>query len=106
MPLDAGTLVGPYQIQSLIGAGGMGEVYLERDTTLHRHVAIKVLPAPSPRTANDWQRLEREARALASLNHKNVAIVRGLEKDSSGSGRYNAAVMEYVERIPAQGKPL
>jgi len=77
MPLDAGTLVGPYEIQSLIGAGGMGEVYLARDTTLQRHVAIKVLPASLANDSERLARLEREARALASLNHQNVAIVHG-----------------------------
>ncbi len=65
MSLSAGTRLGPYEILSALGAGGMGEVYRARDTTLNRDVAIKVLP---DLFASDTERLARFTRALASLN--------------------------------------
>ncbi len=70
-----GQRIGPYQISSLIGAGGMGEVYKARDTRLDRPVAIKVLPQ---QVANDPQardRFEREARAIAALNHPHICTL-------------------------------
>ena len=54
MAIEAGARIGPYEVLSLLGAGGMGEVYRARDTTLHRDVAIKVLPDSSPATPNGW----------------------------------------------------
>src|SRR5215475_9315226 len=93
MSLEAGTRVGPYEIVSAIGAGGMGEVWRARDTKLNRDVAIKVL---LPAVANDPERLARfgrEAQVLASLNHPNIAAIYGLE-DSTG---VPALVMELVE---------
>jgi serine/threonine-protein kinase len=93
MTLSTGTRVGPYEVLSRIGAGGMGEVYRARDTTLKRDVAIKVL---LPTVANDPERLarfSREAQLLASLNHPNIAHVHGLA-DANGVG---ALVMEFVE---------
>ena len=74
-----GQRIGPYQIASRIGAGGMGEVYQARDTTLNRQVAIKVL---LPAIANDPDRLarfRREAQVLASLNHPHIAQIHGFE---------------------------
>ena len=78
-----GQRIGPYQIASRIGAGGMGEVYQARDTTLNRQVAIKVL---LPAVASDPDRLarfRREARMLASLNHPHIAQIHGFE-DADG----------------------
>ena len=97
--LAPGTRLGPYEIISLLGAGGMGEVYRARDTKLHREVAIKVL---LPSVANDRDRLARfasEARMLAALNHPNIAQVHGLEEVPADSGRaqLQALVMELVE---------
>ena len=92
MPLAAGTRLGPYEIVSAIGAGGMGEVYRARDTRLNRDVAIKVLPA---NVANDPDRLgrfRREAQLLASLNHPNIAHIYGVEDASAA----HALVMELV----------
>src|SRR5262245_33933360 len=64
-----GRSLGIYQIQALIGAGGMGEVYRARDTRLRRDVAIKILPEAFTRDADRRARFEREARVLATLNH-------------------------------------
>src|SRR4051812_25521531 len=88
-----GTHVGPYEIISMLGAGGMGEVYRARDSRLNRDVAIKVL---LPTLANDADRLARfarEAQLLAALNHPNIAHIHGLE-DAAGM---RALVMELVE---------
>lgn len=93
MALAPGTKLGPYEILSAIGAGGMGEVYQAHDTKLRRDVALKVLPVQFVRDAERIARLEREAQMLASLNHPNVASIYGLE-DSSG---VRALVMELVE---------
>jgi len=75
MPLASGTKLGPYEIQSPLGAGGMGEVYRSRDTRLDRIVAIKVLPSSFAADADRLQRFEREARSVAALNHPNILAV-------------------------------
>src|SRR5499425_1780204 len=93
MSLNAGTRLGPYEIVSAIGAGGMGEVYRATDITLGRDVAIKVLPEAFAQDPDRVARFEREAKTLASLNHPNIAIIHGLEKSQ---GAY-ALVMELVE---------
>jgi eukaryotic-like serine/threonine-protein kinase len=72
MPLAPGTKLGPYEIESVLGAGGMGEVYRARDTRLDRQVAIKVLASSLSSSAELKQRLEREARAISSLNHPHI----------------------------------
>jgi serine/threonine protein kinase len=69
MALTAGTKLGPYEIQSSLGAGGMGEVYRARDTLLERDVAIKVLPESLSLEPDRLRRFEQEARAVAALNH-------------------------------------
>jgi eukaryotic-like serine/threonine-protein kinase len=93
MALAPGTRLGPYEILSALGAGGMGEVYRARDTKLNRDVAIKVLPDSVARDPERLIRFEREARVLAALNHPNIAHIHGLE-DSTGT---QALVMELVE---------
>ena len=75
MPLDAGTTLGPYEIQAPLGAGGMGEVYQARDTRLDRTVAIKVLPEHAAADPDLKQRFEREARTVAALNHPHVCTL-------------------------------
>jgi DNA-binding beta-propeller fold protein YncE len=93
MALIAGTRLGPYEILTAIGAGGLGEVYRARDTKLHRDVAIKVLPDLFAGDAERLARFEREARTLAALNHPHIAQVFGVEE----SGKIHALVMEFVE---------
>jgi len=75
MTLSAGTKLGPYEIVSPLGAGGMGEVYRARDTRLERDVAIKVLPASYSRDPDRLRRFEQEARAASQLNHPNIVTV-------------------------------
>src|SRR5438067_11309829 len=77
--LKAGTRIGPYEVVSMVGAGGMGEVYCARDTRLGRNVAIKVLPPAFMADADRLARFEREARVLASLNHPHIATIHGIE---------------------------
>ena len=72
MPLTSGTKLGPYEIQSPLGAGGMGEVYRARDTRLDRTVAVKILPTHLSDSPEFRQRFEREARAISSLNHSHI----------------------------------
>jgi serine/threonine protein kinase len=93
MALSPGARLGPYEIVSLLGEGGMGQVYRARDTQLGRDVAIKILPGAFAADPDRLMRFEREARTLATLNHAHIAQVYGLE--SSGASR--AIVMELVE---------
>jgi serine/threonine protein kinase/Tol biopolymer transport system component len=93
MALATGTRLGPYEILSAIGAGGMGEVYRARDTKLDRDVAIKVLPEAFAGDPERTARFQREAKTLASLNHPHIAIIHGLEQ----AGDIQALVMELVE---------
>lgn len=76
----AGRRIGPYQILSLIGAGGMGEVYLAEDTTLGRRVALKLLPARYTRHPDRVLRFEMEARAASALNHPNIVTIHQIGK--------------------------
>jgi serine/threonine protein kinase len=73
MPLNAGTRVGPYEILSALGVGGMGEVYRARDTKLGRDVALKVIPDTFALDGDRLARFTREAHVLASLNHPHIA---------------------------------
>src|SRR5262245_47992469 len=75
MSLAEGTPLGPYQIVSLLGAGGMGEVYRAHDPRLGRDVAVKILPEAFSAEADRVWRFEREARAVASLNHPNICTI-------------------------------
>src|SRR5450755_1290894 len=75
MSLTSGTKLGPYEIQSPIGAGGMGEVYRARDARLNRDVAIKILPASFSSDRDRLQRFAQEARAAAALNHPNILSI-------------------------------
>ena len=89
MPLPAGDKLGPYQILALIGAGGMGEVYRAKDPRLNRDVAIKV-------SASQFsERFEREAKAIAALNHPHICQIYDIGP--------NYLVMEFIEGTPLQG---
>src|SRR4051794_23025460 len=90
MPLPPGTRLGPYEIQSTVGVGGMGEVYRASDATLGRSVAIKGLPEAFVHDAERLARFECEARTLAALNHPNSAHIYGLDKSTG----MHALVME------------
>ena len=93
MTMEPGTQLGHYTIASLIGAGGMGEVYRATDTKLKRDVAVKVLPSEVASDPERLARFQREAEVLASLNHPNIAAIYGLED----AGDTKALVMELVE---------
>jgi serine/threonine protein kinase len=99
--LETGAMIGPYRIDRLIGAGGMGEVYRARDTKLGREVAIKVLPDAFLADPERLARFEREARLLAALNHPHIGAIYGFEEadPSPGSGQpgVRALVLELVE---------
>ena len=94
LPLTLGARLGPYEILSALGAGGMGEVYRARDTRLKREVALKILPDSFAADPERLARFQREAEVLASLNHPHIAQIYGLE-DIGAGGR--ALVMELVE---------
>src|SRR6202521_5051542 len=89
MPLQPGDKLGPYEILTPIGAGGMGEVYKARDTRLDRLVAVKVSKTEFS------ERFEREARAVAALNHSNICTLHDVGP--------NYLVMEYIEGTPLKG---
>jgi eukaryotic-like serine/threonine-protein kinase len=93
MSLEAGTKLGPYEIVSPLGAGGMGEVYRARDMRLDRTVAIKVLPQHLADTPEARQRFEREARAISSLNHPKICTL----FDVGSQDGTDYLVMEYLE---------
>src|SRR5262245_54545456 len=95
MSLGPGTRLGPYEIVSPLGAGGMGEVYRARDTKLGREVAIKVLPSSLTADPERLARFTREAQVLASLNHPNIAAIHHVEETGDGP----ALVMELVEGV-------
>src|SRR5687768_1478025 len=95
MRLSAGTRMGPYEVESAIGAGGMGEVYKARDTRLERSVAIKVLPHHLASSSDLRARLEREARAISSLQHPNICVLHDVGHDAESTTDY--LVMEFLE---------
>src|SRR5919205_3206838 len=93
MSLGNGARLGPYEILSAIGAGGMGEVYRARDAKLNRDVALKILPAAVASDPDRLVRFHREAQVLASLNHPHIGAIYGFED----SGDTHALVLELVE---------
>jgi serine/threonine protein kinase/Tol biopolymer transport system component len=93
MGLATGTKLGPYEIQSPLGAGGMGEVYRARDTRLERTVAVKILPAQFSSDPVRKQRFEREAKAISSLNHPHICVL----YDVGHQDGMDFLVMECVE---------
>src|SRR6188768_1770438 len=93
MQLSRGIRLAQYEIGSLIGAGGMGEVYRAKDTKLNRDVAIKLLPAGFSEDHDRLARFQREAEVLASLNHPNIGAIYDLQAD----GVQRFLVLELVE---------
>ena len=93
MALNFGTKLGPYEIESPLGAGGMGEVYRARDTRLDRTVAVKILPAHLSENDLAKQRFDREARAISSLNHPNICTL----YDVGHQDGVDYLVMEFLE---------
>src|SRR5436190_16516627 len=95
MGLAPGIRLGPYEILSALGAGGMGEVYRARDTKLSRDVALKILPEAFAADPERLARFKREAHVLASINHPNIAAIYGFED----SGETHALVLELVDGL-------
>jgi len=108
MPLSVGDKLGHYEVLSLLGVGGMGEVYRAKDTKLDRQVAIKVLPSALARDPERLARFEREAKVLASLDHPNIGHIYGLV-DSENSRALVLALIEgptLADSIQAGPLPL
>ena len=97
MTFAPGTRLGPYEVLSPLGAGGMGEVYRARDTRVDRSVALKVLPEEFFESEERRGRFEREARMLASLNHPGIAVLYSFEETGGGSSTRHLLVMELIE---------
>ena len=93
--MESGTKFGHYEFLSLLGKGGIGEVWRAKDTKLRREVAIKVLPEEFSRDADHLARFQREARAASALNHPNICIVHDLDEHvrdgCRGAGGFHAA---------------
>jgi serine/threonine protein kinase/dienelactone hydrolase len=107
MALTSGTKFGPYEIGSLLGVGGMGEVYSARDTRLNRTVAIKILPSHLSSNPDLRSRFEQEAKSISALQHPNICVVH----DIGSQDGVDFMVMEYVsgqtldQLVPADGLP-
>src|SRR5215216_1417967 len=93
MTLAPQTQLGRYEVRSLLGAGGMGEVYLAQDTSLNRKVALKVLPAEVASNQDRMRRFKQEATSAASLNHPNIAHIYEIGQANG----YNFIALEYVD---------
>jgi serine/threonine protein kinase len=100
MSLSSGARLGPYEIVSPIGAGGMGEVYRARDTRLERTVAIKVLPQQLSSSPEVRQRFEREAKTISQLSHPHICAL----YDVGNQDGVEYLVMEYLEGETLGGK--
>ena len=104
MTLASGMRLGPYEIQSAIGAGGMGEVYRARDTQLRRDVALKILPADLALDPERLARFDREAQALAALNHPHIAQFHGMAtKAQSAPSSWNSS---RARRWPSESRAV
>jgi serine/threonine protein kinase/Tol biopolymer transport system component len=107
-----GSQLGPYRIESLLGVGGMGEVYRATDVTLDRQVAVKMLPAAVANDPDRVARFRRESKALAALNHPNIAAIYGMQAVNGADHEALALVLELVDgptlavKLAAGGLPL
>ena len=106
MPLSAGDKLGHYEVLSLIGKGGMGEVYKARDTTLKRDVALKVMPASFLPDTERMARFEREAEVLASLDHPNIGPIYGIVDSENTRGLVLALIEGRTLADQIAGGPL
>jgi Tol biopolymer transport system component len=97
--ISPGTRLGPYEIQTLLGAGGMGEVYRARDSRLQRDVAVKVLPRALAEDQDRLKRFEREARAAGQLNHPNIMAVHDIGSTDTNGGGLPYIVCELLEGV-------
>src|SRR6202022_2502906 len=93
MALTSGTKLGPYEIKSPVGAGGMGEVYCARDTRLDREVAIKVLPSHLTQNHDLRARFEREAKTISGLQHPHICVLYDVGRQDG----VDFLVMEYLK---------
>src|SRR6059058_491278 len=100
MPLISGTRLGRYEIRSKLGEGGMGEVYLARDTKLDREVALKILPADVASRQDRMRRFVQEAKSAAALNHPNIAHVYEIGEHDG----VNFIAMEFVDGVTLREK--
>ncbi len=105
MPLSPGTTLGPYEIQSQLGAGGMGEVYKATDTRLDRTVAIKVLLAHVADDPDLRQRFEREAKTISSLNHPHICTLHDIGQQDGTLGNCCCTLANTWARIVAPLPP-
>jgi serine/threonine-protein kinase len=108
MPLNVGDKLGHFEVLSLLGAGGMGEVYRARDTTLKRDVALKILPATFLRDPERMARFQGEAEVLASLDHPNIGHIHGIVESEDSRGLVLALIEgpTLADRIDAGPVPL
>ncbi|MEE9532800.1 MAG: serine/threonine-protein kinase, partial [Acidimicrobiia bacterium] len=112
MTVESGKMLSHYRLVEKIGEGGMGVVWKAEDTKLHRHIALKMLPAEMAADPNRRARFEREARAVAALNHPNIVTLHSVEEASTSSGAVHFITMELVEGqtlthlLPKNGFPL
>jgi Tol biopolymer transport system component len=104
-----GTTINHYRILEKIGSGGMGEIYLAEDVKLSRRVALKVLPAEFAASPDRLGRFEREAKAIAALNHPNIVTIHSIEQSDPGDGAAEAAAgkpLHFLTMELVTGKPL
>src|SRR5258708_3020435 len=107
MPLESGTKIGPYVVESLLGKGGMGEVYAAQDSRLQRRVAIKIVAAHLSSDEDLRARFEQEAKSISALQHPNICVIH----DIGSQDGVEFMVMEYVKGptldklIPQEGLP-
>jgi serine/threonine protein kinase/Tol biopolymer transport system component len=102
MSLTAGSRLGPYEIETLIGSGGMGEVYRARDTRLDRRVAIKVLLPEVAADPDRRERFEREARTVAGLNHPHICVLHDIGRENPSTGSGHATTFLVMEELAGE----
>jgi serine/threonine protein kinase len=97
VPIEAGQQLLHYRLIEKIGEGGMGVVWKAEDTKLHRHIALKILPEAMAADPDRRARFEREARAVAALNHPNIVTLHSVEEADTPAGTVHFITMELVE---------